>query len=248
MKASYNPLRSCPHAHRKDRRSSHRLHQRHRPGMALKAGPGRRAHHAHGFGDAATRIGPLASTTPGQYPARHASRTDADMVRSCESELGSATSYQHAGIACGADRVLPPARWDAIIAINLSSAFHAFALALPGMRSALVRMINVASVHGCCFGAESAYLSAKHGIVGLPRCSALETPPPASPSRLCRAGADAAVPEQVEQRSLAEALTRESKQPSAGREGPSLQSPTPRENWRLSVFLCRPRPEGAGVA
>ena len=75
----------------------------------------------------------------------------------------------------------PVERWDAVIAINLSSAFHATRLALPAMREAnWGRIINVASVHGLVASAEkSAYVAAKHGIVGLTKVTALETPPPA---------------------------------------------------------------------
>src|SRR5664279_2559608 len=63
----------------------------------------------------------------------------------------------------------PPEKWDAIIAINLSSAFHASRLALPAMKAAnWGRIINVASVHGLVASAEkSAYVAAKHAIVGL---------------------------------------------------------------------------------
>jgi 3-hydroxybutyrate dehydrogenase len=70
----------------------------------------------------------------------------------------------------------PVERWDAIIAINLSSAFHATRLALPGMQSKnWGRIINVASVHGLVGSAEkSAYVAAKHGIVGLTKVTALE--------------------------------------------------------------------------
>lgn len=71
----------------------------------------------------------------------------------------------------------PPAKWDAIIAINLSSAFHTTAAALAGMRlSGWGRVINVASAHGLTASAyKSAYVAAKHGIVGLSKVTALET-------------------------------------------------------------------------
>ncbi len=70
----------------------------------------------------------------------------------------------------------PPERWDAIIAINMSSAFHATRLALPAMQTAgWGRIINVASVHGLVASAEkSAYVTAKHGVVGLTKVVALE--------------------------------------------------------------------------
>ncbi|MDP3522467.1 MAG: 3-hydroxybutyrate dehydrogenase, partial [Hydrogenophaga sp.] len=71
----------------------------------------------------------------------------------------------------------PVERWDAIIAINLTSAFHTSRLALPAMLKAnWGRIINVASVHGLVGSAEkSAYVAAKHGIVGLTKVTALET-------------------------------------------------------------------------
>lgn len=71
----------------------------------------------------------------------------------------------------------PVERWDSIIAINLTSAFHTSRLALPAMKSAnWGRIINVASVHGLVGSAQkSAYVAAKHGIVGLTKVTALET-------------------------------------------------------------------------
>ncbi|PIE10496.1 MAG: 3-hydroxybutyrate dehydrogenase [Rhodobacterales bacterium] len=71
----------------------------------------------------------------------------------------------------------PAAKWEAIIAINLSSAFHTIAAAVPMMRSAgWGRVINIASAHGLTASPyKSAYVSAKHGIVGLTKTIALET-------------------------------------------------------------------------
>ena len=71
----------------------------------------------------------------------------------------------------------PAERWDAVIAINLSSAFHTTAAALPLMRAAgWGRVINVASAHGLTASPyKSAYVAAKHGIVGLTKVAALET-------------------------------------------------------------------------
>lgn len=71
----------------------------------------------------------------------------------------------------------PPERWDAIIAINLTSAFHTTRLAIPAMREAnWGRIINVASAHGLVASAQkSAYVAAKHGIVGFTKSVALET-------------------------------------------------------------------------
>ncbi len=71
----------------------------------------------------------------------------------------------------------PVEKWDAIIAINLSSAFHTTAAALPMMRKAgWGRVINIASAHGLTASPyKSAYISAKHGIVGMTKTVALET-------------------------------------------------------------------------
>lgn len=70
----------------------------------------------------------------------------------------------------------PAAQWDRIVAINLSSAFHTTAAALPGMRAAgWGRVINIASAHGLTASPfKSAYVAAKHGIVGLTKVTALE--------------------------------------------------------------------------
>ncbi|MBC6438047.1 MAG: 3-hydroxybutyrate dehydrogenase [Rhodobacteraceae bacterium] len=71
----------------------------------------------------------------------------------------------------------PADKWDAIIAINLSAAFHTTAAALPRMRAAgWGRVINIASAHGLTASPyKSAYVAAKHGLVGLTRVVALET-------------------------------------------------------------------------
>lgn len=71
----------------------------------------------------------------------------------------------------------PPEKWDDIVAINLSSAFHTTAAALPMMRAAgWGRIVNVASAHGLTASPfKSAYVAAKHGIVGLTKTTALET-------------------------------------------------------------------------
>ncbi|KAF0674752.1 3-hydroxybutyrate dehydrogenase [Profundibacterium mesophilum] len=71
----------------------------------------------------------------------------------------------------------PAEKWDAIIAINLSSAYHTVAAALPMMRaSGWGRVINIASAHGLTASPyKSAYVAAKHGIVGFSKTIALET-------------------------------------------------------------------------
>lgn len=71
----------------------------------------------------------------------------------------------------------PPEKWDAIIAINLSSAFYTIRSALPGMkRKGWGRIVNIASAHGLVASPfKSAYIAAKHGLVGLTKTVALET-------------------------------------------------------------------------
>ena len=71
----------------------------------------------------------------------------------------------------------PVAMWDRILAINLSSAFHTTAAALPGMRArSWGRVVNIASAHGLTASPfKSAYIAAKHGVVGLSKTVALET-------------------------------------------------------------------------
>ena len=71
----------------------------------------------------------------------------------------------------------PVEKWDQILAINLSSVFHATRIALPGMKSRKWgRIINIASAHGLVASPfKSAYVAAKHGVVGLTKTVALET-------------------------------------------------------------------------
>jgi 3-hydroxybutyrate dehydrogenase len=102
----------------------------------------------------------------------------AAMVRRAGAELGPvAILVNNAGIQHVAPiEDFPPERWDAIIAINLSSAFHAMQAVIPAMRAAgWGRIINIASAHGLV-GSEqkSAYVAAKHGIIGLTKVGAIE--------------------------------------------------------------------------
>lgn len=71
---------------------------------------------------------------------------------------------------------MPDAKWDAIIAINLSSCFHTMKAALPGMAArGYGRVVNIASVHGLVGSKEKApYVAAKHGLVGMSKVVALE--------------------------------------------------------------------------
>jgi 3-hydroxybutyrate dehydrogenase len=139
----------------------------------------------------------------------------------------------------------PPEKWDAIIAINLSSAFHASRLALPAMRAAKWgRIINIASVHGLVGSPEkSAYVAAKHGLVGLTKVTALEN---ATTGVTCNAICPGwvltpLVQKQVDARAAAGGLSNEeaTRQLLCEKE-PSLQFTTPDEIGELAVFLCSP--------
>lgn len=71
----------------------------------------------------------------------------------------------------------PTGKWDAIIAINMSSTFHTMAAAVPGMKAkGWGRIVNIASAHGLTASPyKSAYVAAKHGVVGMTKVVALET-------------------------------------------------------------------------
>ena len=137
----------------------------------------------------------------------------------------------------------PVERWDAIIAINLSSAFHATRLALPAMKAAnWGRIINVASVHGLVASAQkSAYVAAKHGIVGLTKVTALEN---ATTGVTCNAICPGwvltpLVQKQVDAKAAALGVSNEdAKKVLLGEKEPSMQFTTPEELGELAVFFC----------
>jgi 3-hydroxybutyrate dehydrogenase len=137
----------------------------------------------------------------------------------------------------------PTERWDAIIAINLTSAFHTTRLALPAMRQAnWGRIINVASTHGLVGSVEkSAYVASKHGIIGLTKVAALET---ATTGVTCNAICPGwvltpLVQKQVDARAAALGISvEEAKKSLVGEKSPSQQFTTPDQLGALAVFLC----------
>lgn len=139
----------------------------------------------------------------------------------------------------------PLARWDSIIAINLSSAFHTTRLALPAMKAAnWGRIINVASAHGLVASAQkAAYVAAKHGVVGLTKVVALET---ATTGVTCNAICPGwvltpLVQKQLDDKAAAQGISNEEATQQLLREKePSLQFTTPEELGELAVFFCSP--------
>jgi 3-hydroxybutyrate dehydrogenase len=137
----------------------------------------------------------------------------------------------------------PVERWDAIIAINLSSAFHAMRVAIPAMRAKnWGRIINIASAHGLVASAgKSAYVAAKHGIVGLTKASALELATTGvTVNAICPGWVlTPLVQKQVDARAAKDGVdNEEAKRRLLGEKQPSLQFTTPEQLGDLAVFLC----------
>jgi 3-hydroxybutyrate dehydrogenase len=115
------------------------------------------------------------------YSAADMSKPDsiAEMMETALASFGSVdVVVNNAGIQYVAPlHEFPVAKWDAILAINLSSAFHTTRLALPKMiANKWGRIVNIASAHGLVGSAfKSAYVAAKHGVLGLTKVTALET-------------------------------------------------------------------------
>ncbi|MBA3597921.1 MAG: 3-hydroxybutyrate dehydrogenase [Methylibium sp.] len=139
----------------------------------------------------------------------------------------------------------PAAKWDAIIAINLSSAFHTTRLAIPGMRAKnWGRVINIASAHGLvASAAKSAYVAAKHGIVGFTKSVALETATSGiTVNAICPGWVlTPLVQKQIDERAAREGLSVDAAEKDLlGEKQPSLQFTTPEQLGELAVFLCSP--------
>ena len=137
----------------------------------------------------------------------------------------------------------PVEKWDAIMAINLSSAFHTTRLALPGMLArGWGRIVNVASVHGLVASAQkSAYVAAKHGLVGFTKSVALETATtPVTVNAICPGWVlTPLVQKQVDALAARDGVDdAEAKRRLLAEKQPSLQFTTPEELGALTVFLC----------
>jgi 3-hydroxybutyrate dehydrogenase len=137
----------------------------------------------------------------------------------------------------------PVERWDAIIAINLSSAFHTTRLALAAMRARnWGRVINIASTHGLVASAQkSAYVAAKHGIVGFTKAAALETATTGvTVNAICPGWVlTPLVQKQIDDRAARDRISvDDAKRALLGEKQPSLQFTTPEQLGELAVFLC----------
>ncbi len=139
----------------------------------------------------------------------------------------------------------PVERWDAILAVNLSSAFHTIRAALPGMkRAGWGRIINIASTHGVVASVnKSAYVAAKHGIMGLTKTAALEL---AGSGVTCNAICPGwvltpLVQKQIEARAEREQISLAQASEELLREKqPSGKFTTVEQLGALAVFLCSP--------
>ncbi|MCU0969086.1 MAG: 3-hydroxybutyrate dehydrogenase [Rubrivivax sp.] len=178
------------------------------------------------------------------------------MMAACEAQLGAVdVLVNNAGIQYVANvEDFPVERWDAIIAINLSSAFHTMRLALPGMkRRNWGRVINLASVHGLvASAAKSAYVAAKHGIVGLTKAAALENATTGvTVNAICPGWVlTPLVQKQVDARAAKDGVDdEEAKRRLLAEKQPSLQFTTPDQLAGLALFLCSPAADNVrGVA
>jgi 3-hydroxybutyrate dehydrogenase len=170
----------------------------------------------------------------------------AAMVSSVQAKLGSLDILvNNAGIQHVAPiEQFPDDRWDAILAINLSSSFHTIKRALPAMRAAgFGRIINIASAHGLVASAQkSAYVAAKHGLLGLTKAIALETAQSGiTVNAICPGWVlTPLVQKQIDARAAASGRSiDEAKKDLLSEKQPSLEFVTPEQLGALAVFLCR---------
>lgn len=139
----------------------------------------------------------------------------------------------------------PVDKWNAVIAINLTAAFHAQRLALPDMQArGKGRIINIASVHGLVASVEkSAYVAAKHGILGLTKVTALEN---AESGITCNAICPGwvltpLVQKQIDARAEREGLSNaDAERALLAEKQPSLRFTRPDDIAGAALFLCSP--------
>jgi 3-hydroxybutyrate dehydrogenase len=204
----------------------------------------------NGFGDSeAPKAEVEALGVRAEYHGADMSKPDQieDMMKFAASKFGRVDILvNNAGIQHVAKvEDFPTERWDAIIAINLTSAFHTTRLAIPAMREAnWGRVINIASAHGLVASAQkSAYVAAKHGVVGLTKAVALETATTGvTVNAICPGWVlTALVQKQIDDRAAREGITvAQAQNDLLGEKQPSLQFTTVEQLGGLAVFLCSP--------
>ena len=206
----------------------------------------------NGFGERAL-IDQLLAEFTSQHKVK-ASYSPADMLKPAEiaamvakaaTELGSVdVLVNNAGIQHVAPvDEFPLDRWDAVIAINLSAAFHAIRAALPGMKAKnWGRIINIASTHGLVASAnKAAYVAAKHGILGLTKVVALET---ATTGVTCNAICPGwvltpLVQKQIDDRAAKGGISAaQARRDLLAEKQPSLEFATPEQIGATALFLC----------
>jgi 3-hydroxybutyrate dehydrogenase len=169
----------------------------------------------------------------------------ADMIKTSEKTFGSVdVLINNAGIQFVAKvEDFPIEKWDAVIATNLSAAFHTSRVALPGMKSRKWgRIINIASAHGLVASAEkAAYVAAKHGIIGLSKVIAIEA---ANDGVTCNAICPGWVLTPLVEKQLHDRAERDGKTVAQeshdliAEKQPMLKFSTPEQIGGLAVFLC----------
>ena len=169
----------------------------------------------------------------------------AEMIKTTKKTFGAVdVLVNNAGIQFVAEvEDFPVEKWDAVIATNLSAAFHTTRAAIPGMKTRKWgRIINIASAHGLvASGEKAAYVAAKHGIVGLTKVVAVEA---ANDGITCNAICPGwvltpLVQQQIDARAKASGKTPEqAKNELVAEKQPMLQYTTPENIGALAVFLA----------
>jgi 3-hydroxybutyrate dehydrogenase len=137
----------------------------------------------------------------------------------------------------------PPGKWDEVLGVNLSAAFHTTRLALPAMREqGWGRIINIASVHGMVASAnKSAYVAAKHGLIGLTKTVALElAATPITCNAICPGWVlTPLVAQQIAARANEQGISQAQAQVQLlAEKQPSRRFVTPRQLGELALFLA----------
>lgn len=169
-----------------------------------------------------------------------------DLARRCQAHGGIDILVNNAGIQhVSALESFATDRWDAVIALNLSAAFHTTRLFLPAMRERQWgRIVNIASAHGLVASVEkAAYVAAKHGLVGLTKVTALETARTGITANAICPGwvLTPLVQKQIDARAAEQGITSDqAKDGLLGEKQPSREFVTPEQLGALAVFLCSP--------